>query len=170
MVAALGSLALAAATAALAAKAPSVAPEVQGVIDCRKIDDAAARLACFDRAAAAMDRAESSGDLVTIDREQRRTARRQAFGLSLPSLAFLDRGEKADEVDSLTAAVTGVSRTAEGKWVITVEGGAVWRQIDDNPLNRDPHVGSQAKIRKAMLGSYFMNIDRQPAIRVHRFN
>jgi hypothetical protein len=155
---------------AWAAQAPSVSPVVQSVIDCRKIDEASARLACFDKAVAGLEASEAKGDLVSLDREQRRSARRQAFGLSLPSLSFLDRGERTDEVNRLTTSVTGLSRASDGKWVITVEGGAVWRQIDDNEFSREPRIGAVAKIRKAALGSFFMNIDRQQAIRVHRVN
>lgn len=154
---------------ATAAPPPS-APAVQAVIDCAKIGPSDQRLACYDAAVAAMAKAQTTGDLVAIDRAQRRAARRQAFGFSLPSLAFLDRGEKAEEVNNLETTVTAVSRGAEGKWVITVEGGAVWRQTDNNDLSKDPRVGSAVKISKGVLGAFFMNIDRQQAIKVHRVN
>jgi len=153
-----------------AAAPPPSAPAVQAVIDCAKIGPNDQRLACFDAAVAAMAKAQTTGDLVAIDRAQRRAARRQAFGFSLPSLAFLDRGEKAEEVNNLETAVTAVARGADGKWVITVEGGGVWRQTDNNDLSKDPRVGSAVKITKGVLGAFFMNIDRQQAIRVHRVN
>jgi len=154
---------------AAAPPAPS-APAVQAVIDCAKITESDQRLACYDKTVAAMTKAETTGDLVTIDREQRRAARRQAFGLTLPSLGFLARGEKPEEVNNLTTTVVAASRTPDGKWLITVEGGAVWRQIDTNELAKSPSVGSAVRIRTAALGSFFMNIDRQQAIRVHRVN
>jgi hypothetical protein len=145
------------------------APEVQAVIDCRAIDDAAKRLACYDQTVAKMSAAEANGDLVTINREQRRAARRQAFGLPLPSLAFLDRGEKPDEVDKIEVKIASASQGGvDAKWTIVLDDGAIWRQIDSNELHRAPHAGSTAVIRRAMLGSFFMNIDGQQAIRVHR--
>jgi hypothetical protein len=150
--------------------APTRAPSIQAVLDCRKIQDDAQRLACFDKAVAAVDRAETSGDLVTIDREQRRVVRRQAFGLNLPSLAMFDKGEKPEEVDRVSAVVAHASQGPEGKWTVTLDDGAVWRQTDDGELVRRPHGGSAAVIRKGMLGSFFMAIDGQPAIRVHRDN
>jgi hypothetical protein len=149
---------------------PPAAPAVQAVIDCARIAESERRLACYDAAVAAMAKAETNGDLVTLDREQRRAARRQAFGLSLPSLAFLERGEKPEEIDNITTKVTAASRAADGKWVITVEDAAVWRQIDDYELPRGAHAGSAVRIRKAALGSFFMNVDGQQAIRVHRVN
>ena len=150
--------------------APVRAPTVQAVIDCQSVADGAQRLACFDKTVAGMAQAEVKGDLVTIDREQRRAVRRQAFGLTLPSLAMFDRGERPEEADRISAKVKSASQAAYGKWVIVLDDGAIWRQIDDNELYNSPHAGSQVAIRKAMLGSFFMNIDGQQAIRVHRDN
>ena len=149
---------------------PSRAPAVQAVIDCQAVTDGVQRLACFDKAVAGMSQAETKGDLVTIDREQRRTVRRQAFGLTLPSLAMFDRGEKPEEADQISAKVKSASQIASGRWMIVLDDGAVWRQIDDHEIFRSPHAGSTVKIRKAMLGSFFMNLDGQQAIRAHRDN
>jgi hypothetical protein len=159
-----------AAAASTAAPAPATirAPAMQSVLDCRSITDDGRRLACYDAAVGAMATAEKTGDLVTIDREQRRAVRRQAFGLQLPSLAIFDRGEKPEEADRITAKVAAAHRQGEGKWIIRLDDGAVWRQTDDNELLHDPHAGSTALISKGMLGSFFMKIDGQQAIRVHR--
>ncbi len=161
-----------AASGALAAPpaAPGREPAVQMVLDCQKIADGAQRLACFDSAVAAMAQAETTGDLVTIDRAQRRAARHQAFGLALPSLAFLDRGEKSEEADRITAKVAAASLNPYGKWIVKLDDGAVWRQTDDNEILRPPHPGSTVEIRKAMLGSFTMKVDGQFAVRVHRDN
>jgi len=146
------------------------APTVQAVIDCKAIAEDNQRLTCFDKAVAAMTQAEASGDLVTIDRAQRRAVRHQAFGLTLPSLAIFDRGEKPDEINRITAKVKSAFQSGGGKWVIELEDGAVWRQIDNNDLYNSPHAGSTVDIRRAMLGSFFMKLDGQQAIRVHRDN
>ncbi len=153
-----------------AAAGPGRAAAVQTVLDCQKIDDGPQRLACLDAAVAAMARAESAGDLVTVDRAQRRAARHRAFGLPLPSLAFLDRGEKPEEVSRITARVVGASFNPVGKLIVKLDDGAVWRQIDDNAVEQSPHPGSTAEIRRAALGSYTMKLDGQFAIRVHRDN
>ena len=80
-----------------AAKDAPSAAVIKNLLDCRALPDNAERLACYDKAAAAVENATKSGDLVAIDREQRRAARRQAFGFNLPTLSFLDRGETAGE-------------------------------------------------------------------------
>ena len=156
--------------AAKAADAPTRAPVIQLVLDCRKIDDSAQRLACYDKAADGVAKAEASGDLVTIDREQRRAVRHQAFGLNLPSLAMFDRGDKAEETDRISAKIVAVSKNAKDAWVITLEGGAVWVQIDDTTIYPEPHPGSTATVRSASLGSFFMTIDGRHAFRAHREN
>ncbi len=150
-----------------APKPPPQAPIVQNVIDCRKVEDGAQRLACYDKAVDNMAQAQAKGDLVTTDRQQRQAIHRQAFGLNLPSLSALYGGEK-EGVDRLTAKVASARTDANGKWVIVLDDGAVWRQIDDNTLVHPPHPGSIVEIRHAALGSFFMNVDGQLAIRVHR--
>jgi len=162
--------ALFAAVSAFAAESPVRAPAMQSVLDCRAIVDGVQRLACYDKAVGAMAQAEKTGDLVTIDREQRQTVRRQAFGLTLPSLAMFDRGEKAEEADRITVTLARAFRDGDRKWVITLDDGAVWRQIDDGELEPPPKPGAKAVIRRAMLGSYMMRIEGQDSIRVHRDN
>jgi hypothetical protein len=147
---------------------PGRAPAVQAVLDCRKIADSGERLACYDKAANAMEKAEATGDLVSVDREQRRAARHQAFGLPLPTLSFLDRGEKPEEVDRIIATVASASQDAYGKWTLHLDDGAVWRQIDDNALDRPPHRGSSVEIRRGLLGSFTVKIDGQFPIKMHR--
>ena len=163
-------VALAAGPALAAKPAPTRAPAVQAVVDCRKIDDGAQRLACYDAAVAKMDEAQSNGDLVTLDREQRRQVRHQAFGLTLPSLAMFDVGEKDDAVNKIDETLASARQDPQGKWTFVMQDGQVWRQIDDEFLSRDPHNGSAIVITRAMIGSYMLSVDGQPAVRAHRDN
>lgn len=156
------------ASAASAAKAsPPRAEAYQQVLDCRAVKTDAERLACYDTAAGKMDAAESRGDLVVIDRAQASAAHREAFGLQLPSLDFVTKALKPDEVDRLTGTVRAARADVNGNWTIGLDGGAVWRQISGQLL-RAPKVGSKVSIRKGMIGSYLMNVDEQPSIKVHR--
>ena len=161
-------LALAAGGTAMAAKPPTTAPAVQAVVDCRKIEDSIQRLACYDAATDALTKATSSGDLVTLDRQQRRAVRRQGFGFTLPALAMFDAGEQAE--DSIDETLASARQDAEGKWTFVMQDGAIWRQIDDEFLSRDPHPGSAVVISKAMLGSFMLSVDKQPGVRAHRDN
>ena len=166
-------------TAAFAAEKVSAqkrAQVLQAVVDCRAMTDANARLACYDAAAARLDEAEASGQVVVVDKEQVRQVRREVFGLELPSLDIFGRATKrsggasanGDEVDRVAGTVKSASRLADGKWRVELETGAVWRQIDTTDLPNDPHPGSKVEIRRAALGSFFMKLDGQTAIRAHR--
>ena len=146
--------------------APTNAPVVQAVVDCRKIEDGAQRLACYDAAVAAMTKAQQAGDLVTLDRKQRQAVRKQAFGFTLPTLAMFDTGEK--EVNSIDETLASASQGVGGRWTFRMQDGAVWRQIDDEFLSRRPRPGSAIRIQKAMLGSYMLSVDGQPGVRAHR--
>ena len=94
--------------------------------------------------------------------------RRQAFGFTLPSLNIFGHSDKTPALENISAVVERATQRGNGTWVIELEGGAVWSQIDDEPLLRGAHKGSKAAVRKAALGTYFMNIDGQRALRVKR--
>jgi len=169
LMAGLGALAMVTVTIA----APTTgqrAAALQQLTDCRAIADSAARLACYDKAAAGLDAAEAKGDIVVVDREQASKVRRQAFGFTLPSLGLFDRGEKQEEVDQLVLKIEAARRAGDGKWIFQLEGGQLWRQIDTEELTRNPKVGGVATIKRAALGSYRLSVGGASAIRVHREN
>lgn len=140
----------------------------QGLMDCKAKSDPTERLACYDAAVGVMDAAEKKGDIVVVDREQATAVRRQAFGFSLPSLAMFEKGETQEELDRVALKVDRAYRGGDGKWVFELEGGAVWAQNDSETLFREPKSGSKVEIRKAAMGSYFMNVDGQRAVRARR--
>lgn len=141
---------------------------LQAVLDCRVVEGPTPRLDCFDHSVARLAEAEASGQIVIIDREQVQAVRREAFGFNLPKLSLFSRGAgKAEEIDRVTLAVQAAHRGSDGKWVIEVEGGGVWRQIDSEQM-APPRADARAEIRKATLGSFFMSIDGRRSIRVER--
>jgi hypothetical protein len=148
----------------VAERAPAA---VQAVVDCRKIADDTQRLACFDAAVATMATAVTNGDLVSLDRQQRTAVRRQAFGLRLPSLSLLDNGKPLDDVQE---TLSSARQDADGKWIFVMEGGEIWRQIDDGQIYPEPHAGSLVVIRRASLGSFMLSVDKQAGVRAHRDN
>lgn len=137
------------------------------VVACRSIADSAERLACFDRATAELDQAEAKGDVVVVDRSQIREARQASFGFTFKMPSFMTRGEQAEDLERITSTIKSAYES-NGVWVIVLEDGAVWRQIDNVRMRKSPKPGSKAEIRTAMLGSFFMKVDGQIAIRVRR--
>jgi hypothetical protein len=164
-------LGFAGASAALASDAaPSAdrAEVLKALTACRSVGDPTQRLDCYDKAAAAIDQAETSGEVVVVDRAQAQAARRQAFGFNLSALSILNRAATRDEVNTLNATAAEAYRGHDGKWIIVLDDGAHWRQIDEADLSHSPHQGSAIRIRHGSLGSFVMNIDGQPYIHVHR--
>lgn len=146
------------------------AQSLKQLSDCRGITDDSARLACYDAAAATIDRAETTGELVVVDRGQVREAKRSLFGFDTSALNFFDRGsdEARVEVSNVTLTIDRAYRGEGGKWVMVMTDGQVWRQTDGTGPYNPPHQGSKAEIRKASLGSFFLNVDGQTAIRARR--
>lgn len=156
--------------AAQAAEPPKAAtPAVlKSLFDCRAIAADAQRLACYDAAVGQVNAAEKSGEVIIVDRQQARAARRQAFGLDLSALSILDRSEEKTEVDRVIGEVASARQGSDGRWTVVLTDGAVWKQADDATLGKGPRKGSKVEIRKAAMGSYFMNIDGQRAVRARR--
>ena len=171
LAAGVAALALAGSGFAAAPAAPKVrAAQLQAIVDCRQQAEPAARLACYDAATAALDAAEKAGDVVVVDRAQVQEARKAAFGFNFQMPTFMTGGEKPERMDRITATVESARRDATGKWIIILTDGAVWRQTETKTMFRDPHKGSTVEIRTAAMGSFFMKVDGQSQIRVHRDN
>lgn len=149
-------------------------PELfQALVRCRTIADDAARLQCFDAAAAAFEQAAARRDVVVVDRAQVRESRRRLFGLALPRLPIFGGGDdeqrEADEVDSLEGVVASAFQNGHGQWVVRLENeGGTWSQVDNSTLALRPRPGQPVLINRGAMGSYMMRVNRQPGIRVRR--
>ena len=170
LIGAAAAIALAAAGAAAAQdKTPPRAAALKRLTDCRTITTQTERLACYDREVAALDAAEARKDLVVVDRQQITKTRRTLFGLTLPNLSvFGDDNPEAEGMSRIESKIKNARQGPNGKWVLELEDGARWAQIDTRDLPVDPKPGHDIKIRKAALGSYFANVKGQNAIRVER--
>ena len=169
---------LALAVGAAQAAAPKVdvqarATALKALSDCRRETDTAVRLACYDKAAATLDEAETSGQIVVLDREQVRTARRQAFGLDLSSINLFRRtpgAPKEDRVDHVALTVARAGRNGDGRWRLTTEEGPTWVQTDSEEIALEPHAGSKLTVSSGLLGAFFCKVDGQASVRCMRQN
>ena len=155
---------------ASAQRQPTPRPQaLTRVLDCRTIQSAGERLACFDREVAALQAAEASRELVVVDRQQIRRTRRSLFGLTLPSLGlFGDDNDDPEVVNEITGTVRTVSQNAYRRYTFTLEDGQRWAQIDGTDLGIEPRAGDPIRIRRAAMGSYLANVRGQTAMRVRR--
>lgn len=144
------------------------AAALQALSQCRAEKDPGQRLACFDAAAARLDEAEQKGDIVVVDRRQAQEVRRQAFGFTLPSLSLFERAEGEARLDRVESVIAEARRGPDGKWLLRLENGAVWRQTDAEGPARTPRKGMKAVVRSAALGSFLVSVDGQAAFRAKR--
>jgi hypothetical protein len=142
----------------------------EALVKCRAITEDAARLRCFDQASAALQQATERRDVVIVDRAQVRQAKRTLFGIDLPRLPFFGGGDgdKADEVTQIDGVIASAFQNGNGRWVVRLEDGGIWAQIDDNPISVWPKAGQKVTIKRAALGSYMMRINGQAGVRAKR--
>lgn len=170
-----------AATAALAAvagagfaadKPAGRAAPFKRLVDCRGTADRDARLACYDREVAALDAAEAKSDVVIVDREQVRSARRSLFGLRLPRIELFgpSKEPEKEEVKRVDTTIAAIARTADGHVTFTTAEGAVWRQIDDFVVAGRLQPGGGVRIVRNRIGSFFATLEGRPGFKVERLN
>lgn len=152
-----------------AGAAPQDRPEIlERLIACRGITDSAARLACYDGAAGAIDSAERQGELVVIDRAQAAETRRQLFGFEVSSLPRLLGGGEGEEIRAIESTLQSASQMGENRWVFRLADGSVWRQIDSEPVRFQNRSGQEVRVRRASLGSFMLTVGGSRAVRVRR--
>jgi len=156
-------------SAGAAGAAEPAHPALSGLNKCAEVADVGPRAACYDAALAALSQAVQSGEVVIVQRKEAQAAQQSVFGLNLPALTIFDRsGKDSAPLASVVGEAKQVYHDHAGKWTVVLTDGAVWRQIDDEPILRAPRAGSQIEIRKAALGSFFMKVDGQRAVRAKR--
>lgn len=149
--------------------APQQRPEMlERLTACRTVAEDAARLACYDAAAAAFDTAEREGELVVIDRAAVNETRRQLFGFEMPTLPRLFGNGAGEDLDSIETTLERASLSGENRWVFRLADGSVWRQIDSERVRFDNRPGESVRVRKASLGSFLMTVGDSRAVRVRR--
>ena len=144
-------------------------PLVRGVVECRAQTDDAARLRCYDAAAAALAEAANSGKVVVVDREDVKKKRRALFGFSLPKLPLFKGDDSTEDVDDeITARIASAGPIGYGKFRIKLEDGALWETTEGTSAVRDPRPGDTVVIKKGPLGSYMVRVAGQRGLRARR--
>jgi hypothetical protein len=143
--------------------------------ECARIDDPSARLACYDnnvRNTGASPRNTVPGDTVVqgsgaVLRGPDTTG---VSGFGMEDVRTPERFEsRPGELQELTARVAEIRQVGAGRYVITLEDGAVWRFTDGVPTTyRVPRRGSQVEINRASMGSFLLRFQGQQSVRVER--
>lgn len=145
-------------------------PYVQALAACKAQTDGVARLRCYDDAAGALTTAADRGDLVVLDQQNLKTARRSLFGFSLPELPFFKGDKSADDPQNeITGKIASARSLGYGKWQIKLTGGAVWETTEaSSPTMKPPRADDPIVIKRGSLGSYLLRIGGQRALKGKR--
>ncbi|WP_375428091.1 hypothetical protein [uncultured Sphingomonas sp.] len=133
---------------------------------CRLITEPTARLACFDAAAAQLQDAVSTGQVTMLDREGVRQTKRSLFGFTLPRVGLFGRSDGEPEFTEIDTTIARVLPLGFGKYELMLKDGARWQTTD--ALASPPRSGSAVRIRKATLGSYFINVNGRRGVKGRR--
>lgn len=156
--------------AGAAAAQPAQSPQVlDQVYACASIGAEAERLACYDEAVGRLRQAQTSGDLVAVDRAQAEEINRDAFGFSLPSLPRLfGGGEDGERLEEVALEIDRIQARPDGKNWIHMTNGQIWSMVDAAQSNRRARAGAQVTVRRAAVGSFMMSFGGGQAFRVRR--
>jgi hypothetical protein len=141
----------------------------QSVVSCKQKTDPAERLACFDAAVTKMEQAEASKELVIMEKAEISKVKKGLFGFSVPKIGLFgdDDDDKEETVKRLQTTIKSVRSLGNDKWLVTLEDGAVWAQID-TARSVTPKPGDVIILKKASMGTYFATIDGRGGIRMKR--
>lgn len=145
-------------------------PEVvRKLMNCRTMTDAATRLACYDQQTAALEAATRSREIVISDKNAVQAARRGLFGFAAPIGRLMGFGDddKAEEISQIETTVAGVRRGANG-WRLEFADGSTWEQNDTRDFVLSPKPGNTVRISRGALGTYFVSVQGQRAIKMRR--
>jgi hypothetical protein len=156
-------------TAGAEAQPASPPASFTAILACRDLTDTQARLGCYDSAAAALAAASASGKISVLDREEVRKTRRSLFGFNIPSIPFF-RGdaEEESEPDQIEVRLKSARATGHNKWLVEVDGGALWQTTEPDARGSMPKAGQLARIKKGVMGSYMISFEGSRALRAMR--
>lgn len=138
------------------------------LLNCRSITQAEARLACFDANAATFAAAREANQIVVLDREEVRQAKRSLFGFSLPRIRLFGGDESNEpEVREIESTLANVQSAGGNRWTLTLADNSRW-QTTDASSTFFPRNGQDVKIEAGILGSYSAKIGSGRAVKVKR--
>jgi hypothetical protein len=144
---------------------------------CLEIADIRDLVACYDKLAREQQsRKETSVAVPAETRPQQPSAsisatsdKRQEFGLSAAEREER-RAPQADQADELITTIASAKSVGANYWQFTTAEGLIWRLVETRRSFRVPRAGSEVKIRRGRLGSFYLEAGGQPSIRVVRIN
>jgi hypothetical protein len=137
---------------------------------CRKLSDASARLACFDREAAALD-AKPAALAAPVAPPQPVLDPKKQFGLPERTVITQEvaAGTRPSDAAKIEAHVVRLSSSADGRLILTLDNDQVWRQVVSSG-EMLLKAGDAVTISRAMLGSYWLSAPTGRGCKVSRIH
>ena len=140
--------------------------------ECARIDDATARLACYDnniRNVGGAARATVPGQ-VQVQGGAAPVAANSPRGFGSEDVRVPERSSAPSEtLQEINARITSVRPREPGIYAFTLEGGAEWLFAEGVSSGyRMPQAGSVVEIERGGLGSFLMRFDDQKPVPVRR--
>ena len=141
--------------------------------ECAKIDDATARLACYDnniRNVGAAPRVAVPGRMSTPQGGSAPVAGNSPRGFGAEDVRTPERfATPAGELQQINARISSIRPREPGIYAFTLEDGAEWLFAEDVTATYVvPRVGSVVEIERGALGSFLMRFDDQAPVPVRR--
>ena len=136
-------------------------------MECAAIDDAAARLACFDAAFPRVTHASAPKPPAPAAVAVKPASDDGKFGLSNKQRAALETKRAEPAVAATTAGVKTVRKLPSGYLLIGLDNDQVWQQTEIDPLVQ-LQPGDRVQIRQASMGSFLLLTPAQYSTRVRR--
>lgn len=149
------------------------------LLDCRAIEDSRDRLACYDNVAGALSQGRMETSAAPVTRERQAAAPAPAAPVLTAEESFgrddlpeVRKEENEKKLKMITANVVEIGRNNRGKYVVILDNGQIWRQInaDTNRLRvpKDAE-GLVAEVKRKMLGAHDLSLNTgNRTIRVER--
>lgn len=147
------------------------APVNQAMQQCKQVENALKRLACYDSLAKQMGSNEPLPTQSDVMQQAPVVNNRPAL-VTQPAASGSDFGLEKKQVqkqeqDSVRAAVASVKKNAHKKLTLTLTNGQVWRQTDSTYLRIK--ADDEVIIERAALGSFLLKkVDTNKRMRVKR--
>ncbi len=152
------------------------AQEPPSASSCTAIEDPTLRLRCYDQAAGRPQPPKAAVPAPPVAPPAAAAAAAAAGASSAAPAAAAPRAFGQYETEhpkpaampsSVTAKVVAVGGSSSGRSTVTLEGGAVWELAEPDELLA---AGDEVTVRRASLGSYFMDTPSHRRHRVRRLN
>lgn len=139
------------------------AAEAASIERCRALNESAQRLLCYDTLFPRVS--PSSGSSAPQPLPAAPTASGQAPDDAIQTFGLNGARERA--IKGVSATVTELHHEPDGRFVVYLDNGQVWRQIETDDW-APPRKGERVRIRRAALGSYMLETAENLATHVTR--